>query len=281
MTPRIGRLTPVKAALGRWLVQFHAQFDADTPENFEWAQREPSAAMTHAPARMVDQVESMLSSWRRNDNSGEASTSAYLPVLFAAVAPDYTETPGEHGRPLTDYMPIAFDDDTLKRSFLVRAQHVDLRAQIVVVSASVQSTFSIIGQLCHWAIESRRTFAPFEFAGFTTQWPVHVLAGDRMAITMPQGEHISALALDLTLRATLPRFKGPADGEPNDGHDPPGFPLVQSVTNQHDMAMGPPTGVSEEEWAYFASRVRWSDGASRIGLHPIGDASPLAPWGGL
>lgn len=269
MTPRIGRLTPVKAALGRWLEQFHAQFDPDTQANEEWAQRQAPLAMVFAPGRMVDQVELMLSSWRRNDNSGAPGTSAYLPILFVAVAPDYTETPGEHGRPLTDYMAVGFGTDTLRRSFLVRAMHVDLRAQIVVVAPNIDTAASMIGQLCHWCIERRRIFAPHEFAGFTSHWPVHVLPGDRMAITMPQGEHMTALSLDLTIRATLPQFKRPGPGEPNDGHDPAGYPVVQAVDNAHDMTLGPPTGVSAEEWAWFKSRVKWSDGPSQVGLHPL------------
>ena len=76
MQPLIGLLTPHKEALGRWLVDFHAKFQPDTPQNAEWAQRESQKAMAWAPARMVDQVEEMLSTWKRNDNSGAPGTSA-------------------------------------------------------------------------------------------------------------------------------------------------------------------------------------------------------------
>ena len=45
MQPLIGLLTPHKEALGRWLVDFHAQFQPDTPQNAEWAQRESQKAI--------------------------------------------------------------------------------------------------------------------------------------------------------------------------------------------------------------------------------------------
>jgi hypothetical protein len=273
MSQTIGRLTPIKAALGRWLTQFHAQFMPDTPANQEWAQRQSHQAMAFAPARMVDQVEAMLSTWKRNDNGGY-TTSAFLPVLFAAVAPDYTETPGEHGRPLTDWLPFSFPDDTLKRSFRVRLVHGDLRAQVVVVSSDVLTTMSIIAQLIHWGTERQTFYAPFEFAGFITHWPVKLVQAERMAIPTPLGEQVSVLSLDLTLRISLPSFRSAEREQFNDGHEPPGFPVVTSVDtgvgSAHDMTMGPPTGVSAEEWSAFAARVRWSDGPAQVGLSALG-----------
>ena len=268
MNPPIGLLTPVKAALGRWLSQFHAQYQGDTPATVEWSQRQSHQAMAFAPGRMVDQVQDMLSAWKRNDNGG-STTSAFLPVLFIAVAPDYTETPGEHGRPLTDWLPFSFPDDTLNRSFRVRLVHGDLRAQVVVVSPDALSTMSIILQLVHWGSERQTFYAPFEFAGFTTHWPVKLLQAERMAITTPLGEQMSVLSLDLTLRISLPRFKSADREEVNDGHEPPGFPVVEAVENGHDMSLGPPTGVTAEEWAAFARRVRWADGPAQVGLNAL------------
>lgn len=268
MSSAIGLLTPVKAAIGRWMVGFHQQFTPDTPALVEWAGRAPARALAWAPARMVDQVESMLSTWKRNDN-GESSTSAYLPVVFMAVASDYTETPGDHGRPLTDWLPISFDDDTLKRSFRVRVMHADLRAQVVMVAPESMSAMSLVGQLCHWAIGEPRMLAPFEFAGFTTQWPVRVMQADRLAIPTPVGEQLSILAVDLNFRISLPLFKGPAGSEATDGHEPPGYPVVQEVESGHDMTLGPPSGVTGDEWAAFAARARWADGPPRVGLYPV------------
>jgi hypothetical protein len=252
MTPAIGLVTPVKAALGEWLTGFYAQFYPDTPAAVEWAARGTVKAMAWAPARMVDAVEDMLASWRKNDNSGGPSTSAYLPVVFIAVASDYTDTPGEAGRPLTDYMPISFDGDALHRSFRARLLNVDLRSQVVIVASDPLTAQSIMGQICMWAVERRTFKSRYAFAGFTTEWPVQIVGADRMAIPTPVGDQITILSVDLTVRATLPMFYGPANGAPNDGNTPPGYPVLTSIPVQgHDPTLGPPTGVSAEEWARF------------------------------
>ncbi len=272
MNPPIGLLTPVKAAIGRWIADFHGQFIGDTPANVAWAKQPTALAFAWAPARMVDQVEPMLSEWRRNDNTGRPGSSAKCPALIVCVSNDYTETPGEAGRPLTDEMPIAFPYDPLKRSFRARLMSVDLRGQVVVIAPDALSSMSIIGQLCLWAI-ARRTFkAPFPFAGFSSMWPVQLVGADRIGITNPVGEHLSVLALDLTIRAAIPLFRGPRGAEYADGNEPPGFAVVREVHNEHDMQLGPPTGVSAEEWARFTRLVTWADGPTLVALSPVGDA---------
>lgn len=269
MTPRIGRLTPIKAAVGEWLGQFYAQFDPDTDALAEWAARGQRRAMIWAPTRMVDSVEEMLSSWRRNDNTGTPGTSAFMPVAFAAIAGEYSESPGESGRPLTDYMPFSFPEDVKRRSFRLRMMSVDLRAQVVIVAPEVMSAMSFIGQLGHWVAERRTFKATFPFAGFNSRWSVQVLGEDRLAVPAPIGEHMAVLSLDLRLRAALPLFYGPKGDEANDGQAPdPGYPLVSVVTNAHDMTMGPPTGVTEEEWAAYTrlTTAYGTSGSARVVL---------------
>jgi hypothetical protein len=252
MNPRIGLTTPVKAALGEWLVAFHGQAYPDTPAFAEWAARTPAQAMAWAPGRMVDQVSSMLSTWKRNDNSGRPATSAYLPVMFLAVAADYTETPGEAGRPLTDYMPVTLPGDTLERSFKVRVMQADLRAQVVAVASDPATAQSMMGQLCEWAKERRRFDATYGFIGFTSPWPVQILAADRLAVPTPEGEHVHILTLDLTVRAAMPMFYGPKPGDDTDGNDPPGFAVLNQIAELgHDPTLGPPSGVSVDEWRAF------------------------------
>lgn len=274
MNPPIGLVTPVKAAIGQWLLEFFAQFHADTPQSVEWAARAPEKAMVWAPARMVDSVEEMLTTWRRNDNSGKAGTSDFTPVLFLAVASDYTETPGEGGRPLTDYVPFAFPGDALKRSYRVRVISADLRAQVVVVSPNAPTSMSMIGQLMHWAAERQRFRSTYTFAGFPSQWPVKVEQADRMAIPTPLGEQLCVLSVDLTLRATMPMFYAPKAGQPNDGQaEPAGYPTVQQVTNAHNMGLGGvPTGVTAEEWAAYVALAGGRGGPdSNVVLLPIND----------
>ena len=279
MNPPIGLLTPVKAAIGEWLVAFHAQFYADTPAAVEWAGRQPDRAMAWVPGRMVDQAQEMLDSWKRNDNSGAAGQSAFLPTLLIAVAPDWTQTPGEAGRTVMDWTDFCFPNDTEGRLFKLRTMSADLRAQVLVVASEPLTAMSMIGQLCVWADSNRRLSAPFLFNGFTSRWPTVRIGADPMAIPTPLGEQITVLALDLTFRATMPMFKGPTGTEPNDGRSPAGYPVLVDVDNGHYMSLGPPTGVTAEEWAYFTRLVSWSGNASGVGLAPIATpATIFSQW---
>ena len=269
MTPPIGLLTPVKAAIGQWLVEFYGQFQPDTPANTEWASRGAVHAMAWAPARMVDHADEMLSNWKRNDNSGKKSTSAYLPVMILAVGAGYAEAPPEVGRSSTDFIPISFPDDTLQRSFRVKVMTLDLRAQIVIMADEPISTASMMAQLSAWVNSRYKIYAPFVFGDFTTTWPATVILNDKIGVPDEIGEQLTVVAMDLTIRATVPLFKGPGPTDRTDGNTPPGFAVVNSVTNRHDMTLGPPTGVSAEEWAEFARLVTWSDGPPQVVLAPV------------
>lgn len=273
MTPRIGILTPPKAAFARWLEDWRAQVYADTNAIAEWQARDPYAnAVKWAPGRMVDAVEDMFSTYQREDNSGKAGRSAFLPVVFIAVAQEYTQSPSEAGRPLLDKLAIGFAADTLRRSFRIRSLSLDLRAQVVVLSPDVGSTMSLIAQLAQWA-DARRTFhSAYTFAGFTSDWPVQVIPSDRMALSTPLGEHVSAMALDLTLRVTVPQFYGPRSGEATDGNDPPGFPVVADVAIAAGDVMNRPSWVGDAEWlAYLRSLANHSI-KSDVVLMPLREA---------
>jgi hypothetical protein len=267
MQPPIGLLTPAKAAIGQWLADFHGKFfEPDTPANVEWAGRAAPLAMSWAPGRMVDQVEPMLSSWARNDNTGAPSTSASYPALFIAVAHDYTESPGEAGRTVVDWTPFAFPQDPECRSFRVRTMSADLRTQVVVVAPDQLTTMSMIGQLALWAVAKPKFTARYVFGGFASDWPITVLGGDRLAVPTPVGEQLSILALDLTIRVTLPMFRGPRGTEATDGLEPPGFPVVLDVETGHDLSLGPPTGVTPAEWQHFRALVASADGVAQVVL---------------
>jgi hypothetical protein len=268
----VALLTPVKAAFAVWMKSFYDQFQPDTQQNQEWAARGFATACVWAPGRMVDQVEKMLSTWARNDNSTAGnSQTGFLPVLFMAAAHEWIETPGEGGRPVVDPMAFSFDDDGERRSFRLRLMSVDLRVQVAVVSHEPNSPMSMIGQLALYLNRNETLKAAYSFGGFTSHWPAKIIMIDRMAIPVPTGEQRTILTLDLTLRATIPLFEGPRQGEPTDGRTPPGFPVVTEVTSGHNMTMGPPSHVTEEEWRHYAALMQWSKN-----IPPTAVLSPIA-----
>lgn len=256
MIPRIGYLTPVKDAMGRWLGEWFAQFRPDTPANHEWATRQRARAMAWAPGRMVDAAEGMLSSWKTNDNTGKAGQSAFIPVLFAAIANEYTESPNEEGRHLTDDIPFSFPEDPDNRSYLLSLLKIDVRAQIVVVANDPATAQSMLAQLSKWAMSRQRFRASYGFHGFTSQWPVTIVQTERLAVPIPASENIVMLTLDLVLRCNIPQFTGPAEG----------FPVVEQITNQHNPEMPKPEDITLAEWESWRAWV--SEGAPKVVLSP-------------
>lgn len=257
MFPRIGLLTPVKAAFGAWLTDFRVnEFQPDTQATAEWAQRTAGPSIGWAPARMVDSAEEMLSTWRRNTNDGKVPSSGFLPVVLVAVATDYTETPGEDGRPITDKIPFAFPDDPLQQSFALRLMRVDLRAQVVVVSTDAMSTQSIMGQLLLHIAARGRFDASYGFAGFTAAYPTRIVPSDRLAIPTPLGEQLSILAVDLNLRASIPLFYGQGTEQA-----PEPFPVTTGVGNEHDPATPPLPEVTAAQWEAFFQLTNNNPGA--------------------
>jgi hypothetical protein len=267
---RIGLLTPVKAALGRWLVDFHAQVEKDTDAVNEWGLRPVKQAIAWAPGRMVDAADEMLKTWRKNANREPAgpSTSQFLPIVLCATALDYTETPSEYGRTMPDFVEAIFPNDTLNRLVKLRAMQVDLRFQVVVAAADPMTAMSIMAQLGVWAASYTRVQATFLYEPFalTHDWPVNIVMMDRIAFPTPIAEGMSVLALDFTARAAIPIVRGPSGAEATDGQTPPGFPVSTAVTTAHPL--GPPTGVTSEEWNLYASATT---GPVKIVLYPLQD----------
>lgn len=72
-----------------------------------------------------------------------------------------------------------------------------------------------------------------------------------MAVPTPIGEQLSILAVDLTLRATMPMFYGPKSGEPTDGNVPPGFPVVAEVAAAHAPTLR--GSLTDAEWRAYLS----------------------------
>lgn len=251
MTPAVGLLTPVKIAFGQWLGQFYDHFVPDTPSGEEWSDRGLPTAMAFVPGRMVDQVEDMMTSWRMNNNAtengagGKPGTSAFVPVVLVAVAPDYTESPAEHGRPISSAMMVSIPGDA--RKFKARLMFADIRAQVCIVANESTTATSIAAQLALWAIEVPTFHSSVPFAGHGTQWPVKVLGADRIGIPTPSAEKVTILAVDFTLRATLPILYG----SPTDSELPTGFPVVNSIVTKATPSLAPPAGVTQAAWEAF------------------------------
>jgi hypothetical protein len=253
---------PIKIAFGHYLRGFHSQLIADTRATVEFASRDFSKAAVWAPGRMIDQVEDMLASWRKNDTSQAARPNTALPIIIACMAKDFVPAPPEFGRGLGDAVDVILPDDPKERTFRMRAVVADIRTQIAIVAADDATARSIAMQLHTYtsAIGNRVFHASYRLAGMDDLWPVMLENPDLMAMASPSDvKNLTMLVLDIPLRATVPLLTVPKSTEPNDGlggtsggagntdnplapdYDPNGYlVVVQAIGKNYPPRIGAP-----------------------------------------
>lgn len=231
---------PVKVAVGEFMQGFYRELVPTTKPMIEFVDRGFDRCFAFAPSRMIDQAEDMLASWQRNDTDQATSKPAKLPVVIVAISKDYTPTARDFSTQISDPIPITITTDDKDRYFELKMIAGDVRAQIAVIASDEPTAKSIAAQfLLHLDSPSRRSFdANYSFAGINHPFPVHVESPDNPAMNIDTGnKNITILAVDLTLKCSIPLFRAPKVGEPNDGkgtpgtNDPAGYPLVSEVNN--------------------------------------------------
>lgn len=232
---------PVKVGFGQFMAGFYAGLVPTTRPMEEFVARGLGKSVMWAPGRMVDAAEEMLSLYARDNVNGTPTKAFELPVVFVAMAKDYTPTGREFTRQAADREWVTIPDDDKGRIFRLRTVAADIRAQVVIAAADEPTARSIAAQFALYldATDRRRFPAPFEFAGLPMDWPVTVETPEVPAVAV-QGDakNLTLLAADLTLKATVPLFDAPKPGDPNDGlgvpgtDDPAGYPAVQVVTGE-------------------------------------------------
>jgi hypothetical protein len=230
---------PVKIGFGEFMTAFYGSLVPTTRAMHEYCVRGVAKSIQWAPGRMVDKAEEMLDSWRRNDTDSAPTQPAELPVMVVAIADDYTPTGRDFTRQVSESLSVMLPDDTKERVFGLRTIAADLRAQIVIFAADEPTARSIASQFALFldVPANRRYTATYPFAGFDHEFPVQIESPDAPAINVPVDgvKNVKILALDITLKAEVPLFDAPKDGDPNDGQgtpgtdDPAGYPVVTEL----------------------------------------------------
>lgn len=230
---------PIKAAFGRYLQGFHAMLIADTPAMREFAERPFAKSAVWAPGRMIDEVAEMLAAWRKNDTSGQARATPYLPIMIAACSKDYIPAQPDFARPVADPVDVTIPGDPKARVFRMRTAFSEVRVQVVIAAAEEPTARSIAMQLQLYAsaIERRRIYADYKLAGVTTKWPFVWREPDVNAISNPQEvKNLTVLTVDFNGIASVPMLSFPkvgdveSDGQGDGSYEEPnGFLVVQQA----------------------------------------------------
>ncbi len=237
---------PVKVALAEYLGRFYASLVPGTRGMSEFCARGLEKSIAWAPGRMIDAAEEMLDSWQRNDTDSAATQPAKLPVMLVAMSKDTSPTDRSYTRNAADPEYITFPCDPKARAFKVRTFAADIRAQLVIFAHDEPTARSIAAQFMLFAdtFVNRRMVSSWRFAGMEHYWPVMLESPAVPAMSIQtDAKNITMLAMDLTLKATVPLYQAPKVGEPNDGkgdpanpEDPAGYPLVVEVNRTGNVS---------------------------------------------
>lgn len=232
---------PLLIGFGEYLQRFHAQIVADTPAVSEFAGREFSRAAAWAPGRMIDQVESMIGEWRKNDTSGTARGTPMLPVLLCAAARDFTPVMPDYSAQQADPTWVVLPNDPKERLFQLQALVVERRIQVCIIAADQPTCMSLAMQLALYVRRSEGDRVPvrYNLAGMVETWVAQIAERNLMPSIMSpeQMDNLTVIACDFTLRAPVPILRHPglsaedADGlGTHDLSDPSGFAGLRRIT---------------------------------------------------
>lgn len=231
-------MTPIYDAIGRWLGEYFAELVPMTPQVRAFMARPLDKAVVMVPGRMVDSAQDMLNLWVRNDSNGGPTTPAAMPIILVAVAQDMTPTGADYTKQDADPIDVVIPGDPKERAFKLRTMAQDYRVQLVFAAMEIHTAHSLAAQFALYVDTPRHKTldAYWRFAGLDIAWPVKLESPDVAAMRVPtESKNLTMLALDLTLKATIPLYQAPRDGEPNDGKgsgtedDPHGYKVMQFV----------------------------------------------------
>ena len=230
---------PLKAAFGRYMYRFFKDLTPTTKPMVRYCQREFQYAVMLAPGRMIDQVEELLSKYLRADKDGEKTRPHDLPVILVAFGRDVTPTGRDYTRQVSEGVWVQLPDDELERTFKLKTIASDVRVQVAIFASDEPTARSIAAQFMLYVddISNRRFKVDYEYAGVPLTFPAQLESPEVMAPVLPiEAKNLTVLAVDLNLHCTIPLFKAPKEGEPDDGlgipgdmYQPSGYPVVSEV----------------------------------------------------
>jgi len=226
-----GDFLPLKIAFSQYLKQWHDFLYGDTPSVREFIERGFPHGCQWVPGRMVDEAESMLAAYRKNDNAPKGRNTK-LPVVLVGMSKEYTPMGADWGGRQLSRKMVRIEDGGSVYGY--RQAMYEKRVQVVIFASEEASANSLAAQFSLFVgdVANRRFTCEHQFGQYTVQMPVILESPDILFMEVKTDQqNITILAADLTLKAQIPYFDAPRPGEPNDGtaNQPPGYPLVEYV----------------------------------------------------
>lgn len=232
----------LKDGFGGYMNRFFDQLVPTTKPMHEYCRRPFKYAVLLAPARMIDQAEDLLNKYLRADMQkgiGGATRPHNLPVILVAFARDVTPTGRDYGRQIANAEWVTLPGDEKGRVFKLRTVASDVRVQCAIFASDEPTARSIAAQFLLYvdAVQNRRFWVDYEYAGIPLKFPAQLETTEAIApLTPTEANNLTVLAVDLTLKCTIPLINGAktedeADdkGIVGDEFDPAGYRVVEAV----------------------------------------------------
>lgn len=237
---RDGSFIQHQEAIGRYLVDWFKGLYSDTTAVGEFKARAVAEAIKWAPSRMIDEAESMLAQYRKNEN-GPAGKTTKLPIILLATDDDFAGTQASSGGQHTGRELVQIEEGGSWYGY--RQIMHDRRIQVVIIASEGQSAGSLAAQLGSYMARPSKRYvdAIYPFGEYRVPAPMTLDTNriDWMNVKT-DSKNLKILAGDLTFRCIIPVFDAPDEGEPNDGtaHNPPGYPLLKKVLSSERAGDG-------------------------------------------
>ncbi|MDR1848869.1 MAG: hypothetical protein LBQ75_02400 [Zoogloeaceae bacterium] len=240
-------LTPIKIAFGEYMGRFYRSLVPTNAITQEFCERGLAKAIAWAPARMVDSAYEMLQAWQRNDTDSAPTRPPKIPVILVGMARDWLPTGRDFTRQVAEPVKVEIPGDEKGRVFGLKTMAGDIRAQVAFFAHEESTARALAAQLLLFVdgVENRRFNALYEFAGQKLPFPCSLEdPGAPGMLQQVDEKNLTILAVDLTLKATIPIFDAPRPGEENDGlgipgtDDPAGYPRVSGIDMNSKEAGG-------------------------------------------
>jgi len=233
-----GDIFPIKEALGKYMTRWYNGLYGDTTAVTSFKSRGIQKSIIMVPGRMVDSVESMIASYRKNNNDAAKGANSLMPVVFVCMAKDYIPTGGDFGGRQVGRRMIKLSDQVGASIYGYRQAMGDVRTQIAIVAQNEPTARSLAAQmgLFFGEIPNRRFYTDHIFGQYTVNMPVMLESPDVIFQSMQEEiEKLTILVADITLKVTIPYFDYPTGDDPNDGtsNNPPGYPSVSIVVGDN------------------------------------------------
>ncbi|QIB08981.1 hypothetical protein GZ982_29985 (plasmid) [Pseudomonas fluorescens] len=229
-----GSFIQQKEAFGWYMLDWFNKLYTDTPGVKEFSTRRPAQAMQWAPSRMLDQVESMLAQYRKNENGPKGATTK-LPVVLLATDDDFLGTGADWGGHHTGFERVQIHEGGSWYDY--RQDMHDRRIQVAIIASDGDTAKSLAAQLSAFMQQPHRRYmdAKYSFGQYKVSGAMQLETKriDWMKVDTDL-KNVKILAADVALKCVVPILRAPGESEPNDGsaNVPPGYPVIQQVRAQ-------------------------------------------------